>query len=371
MSYAFPVNEGQFIIERKDCDGKSLPAYVTQKNTPRLYEAIFNDPLTQYINNDPFVYDLSIQPNNLTYYRDPAKIEPSSIYGQIYQNNNGIKVLIQGEYDSVMSTLDVLKTYPPNKITQGVYFNILDGLPINSSSNDRKNVPKVAYTTAVNDQIIILENGKKYSGSGVLIIAVDESKPINKSNAKIILVNGNTTNMYEDFGGKIDKSVPVNIDTLFNNAIKETQEESMMLFQIVSRSNTTIEIESQESGTYYKLHVYLIRVKDINKLPQLYESNKLQVYNSNKDKAYKETNALRLFNYDDFVAKIQELGSSANIISKSSFRTTDNDFVNVRSRVIKSLTLLVNSPDKPLDKLFNQSISTSLVFSSQYNIIRV
>lgn len=375
MSYYFPTNEGQFIIERKKYEEcKQLPAYVTKNNTPMLYKAIFNDPVTSFINNDPFVYDLSVLPNDFTRYRDPGKIEPNKIYGQIYENNNGVKVLIQGEYDSVMSTLAVLKAYPPARIPQGVEYeyDLLDDSGITNTIRYDSSVPKVAYTVA-KDNIIILADKKKYSGSGVLIIAIDDVDPISKSKAKIILVNSNESDMYEEFGGKIDKTVEVNSETLFNNARKETQEESMMLFDVTTKSMYSVDIESQVTGTYYKIFVYLIKIKNLSTLPQLYEANKVQVYNVNKDKAFKETNSLRLFNYSDFINKMNDLGSSANIISKSSFKNTYNDFVNVRSRTIKTMYQLINSSDKILDKLFGQTSVPIVqpVFNDNYNIFNL
>src|SRR5437868_5346780 len=62
----------------------------------------------------PDVYEQFGLPVSLTPSIDPRYVTGPQKYEYRYTNDSGIDVVLRGTYNNVMSTVDVLKTYPPN-----------------------------------------------------------------------------------------------------------------------------------------------------------------------------------------------------------------------------------------------------------------
>jgi len=200
---------------------------------------------------------------------------------------------------------------------------------------------------------------KTFSGSGAVIMVIEPNQPLNK--AKFILFQ-DTKNEYQDLGGRIDKPAPnvsVDKDTIFKNAQKETKEESLELFSLTNPS-TFVDVESTKDNTFYRVYLYVFRMQGPNNPVTMYNHNrnKILMYPSNYDESYKETTALALFDYENFMNTINMLNPLTNI--NGSFQTTDGKTVNVKNRAIKAIQKLY-SENKFTDVINNNKIITPTI----------
>src|SRR5579872_4246826 len=275
--------------------GVIVPQIITQDLFPNIYsldvpEAIYDD-MYELV---PDVYQFGL-PNVITQSIDPAFITGPQKYEYKYTNTNGIDVVLRGTYNDIMSTIDVLNTYPPTKKDctkddKKKYFDLYG--PGAYKPSNVSTVPTVG--TSNNGKYIYLHmDGKTFSGSGSLILVMEHGKPLTLDNAKIILF-GDKTNTFQDLGGRIDKpNKSVDKDTLFNNTNKETKEESMNLFSLDNASPVFVDIQSNKDNTFYRVYLYIFYSSSIDKLSSFYDENKTQILTNfpyNFDESYKETN---------------------------------------------------------------------------------
>jgi len=291
-------------------------------------------------------------PSFLKPYVDPAGyITGPQKYEYRYQNQNGIDVVVRGTYDHIMSIIDVLNTYPPRVRDTGrnndgtQYLDIFD---LKSKGPSRpKSVPSVGITTK-GDFIYAKVDRKTFSGSGTLLIVLGKDKKID--NAKIILFRGRKDSReYAELGGRLDKLKSGEIadeNILFNNAKRESLEESMRLFNISKQSDSYVDIESM--GTYYRVYIYAFVFEDHTLLQQYYNNNKNVVYrehSSSFSDVNRETDNLELFDYNAFI------GTDSN-----NKRTDVGGNVKVKDRTIKVLAAVSKSE---MTNIINSNLSVA------------
>lgn len=353
--------------------GVIIPQIITQDLFPNIYsldvpEAIYDD-MYELI---PSVYQFGL-PNVLTQSIDPAFITGPQKYEYKYTNTNGVEVVLRGTYNDVKSAIDVLNTYPPakkdcTKDDKKKYFDLYG-----PGSYKPTNVPTVPTVGASNNgkYIYLHMDGKTFSGSGSLILVIEQGSPVNLDNAKIVLF-GDKNNLFQDLGGRIDKTnSAVDKNTLFNNANKETKEESMNLFSLASESPVFIDVESNKDNTFYRVYLYICYFTGINQLSNLYDENKTQIltnYSYNFDESYKETNKLALFHYKDFITQLTSYNPTSYSTSIGSFRTINGDNVNIRGRTMKVISKF-KSEGKFDDVVNNNKVSNANLVKRSKSII--
>jgi hypothetical protein len=333
-----------------------LPRIITQDLYPNIYRVTSNGPLPiidESLDTYPYPYAHNPMPSSLTYGIDPKYVLPPQKYEYRYVNKNGIDIVIRGAYDDVMSTVDVLNAYPPlkrdptsvhNNLPQ-TYYDIVTGKPLNANGKYQPKVPSVGISDRGDHIFVSMDNNKSYSGSGALIMVVTNGKPLTES--KFVLFRDVNTHLYQELGGRIDKPSGANVDTeiLFTNAKRESEEESMILFKLNTKSPIFVDIESQENNTYYRIFLYVITMNNPAQLSLMYEENKAQVltnYSANFNEAYRESDKLDLFDYQTFINKLKTYGTSGQNVSSGIFMTTSGTNVNVRGRTIKAIYKFLN-----------------------------
>jgi hypothetical protein len=318
----------------------TVPSIITQDIFPAIHS--INVP-GQMINNSydtfPFPYKYNDMPNTLTQGIDPQYQSIPQRYEYRYTNPNNIDVIIRGTYDDVMSVIDVLKVYPPKKTDcdgRNKRFDIFSNIPSRSST-----VPDFALQYS-GKYLLIRIADKIYSGTGSLIMVVQKGKPL--TDAGFVLFKDVKSNQYQDLGGKIDKpSKPIeNIDKtiLFENAAKETIEESMKLFVLNTVSDVWTDIEAEDTNTFYRIYLYVFEMDDPSNLATYYDQNKMNIlatYPANYDESYRETDKLDLFDYQSFIKKLQNYGMGVTNISVGTFQTVAGRQVSVRGRTMKGI----------------------------------
>jgi hypothetical protein len=285
----------------------TLPAVIEYDLFP---EVVYGDMVPDIYAD--FGYPYTGVPSFLKPYVDPAGyISGPQKYEYRYQNQNGIDVVVRGTYDHIMSIIDVLNTYPPRIRDTGrdtgrdkdetQYLDILD---LKSKGPSRpKSVPSVGIITK-GDFIHAKVGGITFSGSGTLLIVLGGDKNI--SNAKIILFRSKKDpKEYAELGGRLDKlksGENADENILFNNAKRESLEESMRLFNISKQSDSYVDIESM--GTYYRVYIYAFVSEDHTSLQKYYNYNKNVVYREHSPSfsdVNRETDDLQLFDYNAFI----------------------------------------------------------------------
>lgn len=330
----------------------TLQKLLTQDQYPNLFS---NN--SQYIDTYSYPYLQNYSDPYYVNYSEPQKHEYR------YVNSNGVDVIIRGTYNDVMSTVDVLNTYPPkkecNKEKEREYFAI-GKKP--SFALQSKNVPDVGIQSQPNGKHLLISfNNKVYSGSGALIIV--KSNKSNKSTfdlseANFLLFRDSKTNQYEELGGKIDNPLntnntksPIDKTILFNNAAKEANEESMTLITLTNESKYFVDIESQDNNTYYRAYLYVITVDDPKNINIMFEQNKLGIYKYSDyfDESYREMNSVDLFDCKTFIKKLQDYHASTQNVSNGVFQTINGTNVNVRNRTIKVIAKMID--EKIIDNI--------------------
>lgn len=356
-----------------------VPQIITQDLFPNVFS--LDTPPVIFDNSYdliPNLYSFGV-PSIITNSVDPAFVTGPQKYEYKYTNANGIDVVLRGTYNDVMSTLDVLNTYAPIKKpctstdpNKKVYFPLYG-----PGSNKPLNVSTVPVVGAINtgNYVYLKMDGKTYSGSGSLIMVVEQGKPI--TDAKIVLFR-DAKGIFQDLGGKIDKPAPnvaIDKDTIFKNAKKETEEESMKLFSLTNPSTTFVDVESTIDNTFYRVYLYVFVMNNINQLSNMYEDNKLQILTNfphNFNDSYKETNMLALFDYNTFMKKLATYNPMMYSTSSGVFQTTTGQQVTVKDRTMKVISKL-QSENKFADVINNIKLTKASIApaagASLFNII--
>lgn len=346
----------------------TIPAIITEDLFPAIYAADVPDIYYDGSFGYPEYTYVGV-PSFLKPYVDPGYVTGPQKYEYRYQNQNGIDVVIRGPYEHIMPVVDVLNTYPPSVQSTSEPSNnkkkLFDIFDLSQNSAKPANVPAIGV---INDDnhIKVIINNKKYSGSGTLFIVFDNKSPLSIENAKIVLFNNPKKGRYEELGGKIDRldkgKVP-DENILFNNAKKESLEESMLLFNIANKTDNFIDIES--NGEYYRVYVYLFRLDNLRVIERYYAENKQYVYNSPiKNDSYRETNDLKLFSYGDLIATIE---------SSNTFRIFgDGSYVKINPRTLNVLKQLKDTINNMINNGKESSVGLQIKNSSEpYNTITI
>jgi hypothetical protein len=236
---------------------------------------------------------------------------------------NGISVLIRGSLDDVTAVVNALEANPP--IKQGL---TTTGIGCSTSAEQVGSHANVTFSPS----------GTKYSGSGSLIIVK------NRQDGKqyFVLFKNKNTGKFNELGGRIDyapnTSVPVNI--LFTNSIKESLEESALLFNLNTQSNDYVDIFSSENNTYYRVYLYVFSLDNADNLIKWYTTNKAYIDANAYGDAYKETNELQLFETNSFIA---DLNSIPAIATDGKFIAKNNTANLVGVRTVKTIRAFNNS----------------------------
>lgn len=319
----------------------TAPALFLINNTQDPINDIYFDPNAAIDINE--TNGINVLASNLGTYTDPM-VNPAlknPVYSQEYTNANGIKVNVQGSYNDVRSVVAVLNAYPPKKIdTQdtGMLVDLAD-TPI-SPNSPASNIPKMSkYITGDGKDMIIGFDNKHYSGSGILVLVLNDNVPAISNildNAKFMLFKSTATNNYEDLGGKIDSSFEQEPDAnniLIKNAIKETKEESLLLFNINNRSLKYVDIthlgnSNKRTNMTYRGYLYVIKY-NVKKLHD-YTKHNYQYINTSPNPMftdeYKETSTADFFDYYELVNGLKQ--------NKRYGQTITGNFVTISDRTI-------------------------------------
>lgn len=333
---------------------------ITQDLFPNIYALNTGDVIGDDIDSYPDVYTNYGLPSVLTPSIDPKYVTGPQKYEYRYTNTNGIDAIIRGTYLNVMSIVDVLNTYPPKKRECSDRKDEKKYVPLYGQSGAiPKNVPTIGIKKS-GKHIELIIGSTTYSGSGSLILIF----PTNQTHldyAKIVLFRGTgeTAGLYQETGGKIDSAKNKNVDqnTLFENAKKETEEESKKLFTLSKESSQIIDIVNSVSSTTYRVYVYAISLSDsdIKDLSTKYNKNGLEI-DSNVDlygDSYKETDNVALFSYKDFAETIKKNYNQGLDLKSGDFITDNRDKVKVAGRTINIVSQLTS---KLIPKITNATI---------------
>lgn len=343
-----------------------LPKLITPDQYPNCFLApvcktneLFDDDDSLIPSHIKFLRHYDPKDTGLAEYIDPSNPStPPKLYEHRYSNDQGVDIIIRGSYNDVTSAVNILNTYPPQKIKGFPEFDLLSGNLLDGSSDPGSGSGSGQGIGIQNKgkHLLVKINGKVYSGSGSLILVIQKNQPITLENVKIVLFRDVKTSQYLDLGGRIDNpalnksSLMPTIDNkiLFNNSKKETLEESMCLFNIDNSNSETenyLDIESQVNNVYYRIHLYIIQVDDVNLLSVLYNENKLKImekYSSvyKHNESYRETDDLKLFNFSTFINKLRSYGVETANISNGVFNSTNGSSHNVGGRAMEIISKL-------------------------------
>jgi len=318
-------------------------------------------------------YDKYGLPLDVRYELDPAYVEATNDIVYDYVSPNGkISVKIVGTIAHVMSIKRVLDTANPTlDIKPSEEF-----VPITdvSRTSSQISADKISYTSNGN-HLIVEMNGKKFSGSGIVIFIADKTNP-NEWNIALFRSQHNDT--YEECGGRIDKKTTITDppNFLFNNASKEFNEESALLFNTTTKSDWTVDILSTETQSTYRVFCYLIRIDHMKDLPQLFVNNLRIVYRNGNTfgEDYREMTDMKLFDKNILVATIKREEKILSNVSSYSMRSIDGKISKIRGRTINILLAITRAGgfDTFLQRpVKDVTIQTSLVNSENLTTINI
>ena len=328
---------------------------ITQDLFPLMYAIDIQEPIIDRRLDIPGVYSYYGLPENVTREVDPRYVTGPQKYEYRYTNQNGIDVVIRGTYNHVMSVIDILNTYPP--VIDDNRSNKLFPLSGPQSKQTIGSAPSVGIQNNGSKHIFVKINDKVFSGSGSLIMVVEDGQPI--SSAKFVLFRNTKTKYFEELGGKIDKPSDKTIDSsiLFKNCKKESDEESMKLFILNNESPVFIDIESTLDNTFYRVYVYLFKINNINQLSSYYNHNRNIVLRSSQyTDSDRETDILNLFDYQTFVSKLNNYSGSRYDSNIGIFKSTNGNQVEVDGRTVKVIAHLTDN-----------NILSSIITKNQFN----
>lgn len=379
-----------------------LPAMITVKNYPALF-ALNTDykvvPLVDiladatslkerleeqaHLRADTIIRRLENRESNLNRY--PVVVDPAT-HRQIIEHKykiNGVDVIIRGDEPSILSVINVLKTYPPSGptfVTQEKWHDLNK-----PGCVDDLTTPEIGMRSGKDDKHVslIYPNKDVYTGSGVIVFlnlkTADQIKAtgIDHNQIYIPLFRDVNTGKYASLGGRVDrpKDGP-NKNTLYINAIKETREESADLLHVSSRgdddddeSRLYVNIKTTDNNSKYRsylLHYHTSGRDELDKLEQIYRSNikyiqSNPVYNDD----YRETDDIRFFNLANLTLIINTL-KKRGTITDANILDINGRITNIRGRTMRVLaeafdkTILTKALSADNQKTLKQSATGNI-----------
>jgi hypothetical protein len=324
---------------------------------PSTSDVIIDDKLAALYPDVYLEYGL---PATLTPSIDPRYVTGPQKYEYKYSNSNGVEVTLRGTYNSVMSTVDVLKAYPPllkdfKKIEEGSgnccegreLFDVFgEGSLARKKSATESSVPGVGIETKGEYVAIKLPNGKIYTESGVLIFVVGNTSQSNPLDSAKLVLFKNTNEDYAEFGGKIKQKLLVpgketTEEILFTNAKNEIMEKSSNLLIVNNPSPIFIDIELTDN-TYYRVFVYVFAMNNASVLSEHYNYDRSTVLQNifGYQQFYPEGGKLKLFDYKQIINKLNMFASTPVIYNRTSFVDNEGNSKWVSGRTLKLITQL-------------------------------
>jgi len=346
------------------------------------------------LNHDAVIRQLDARESNLNQF--PYETSPA-IYRQIVNKTfeiNGVKVTIRGDEPSIRSVISVLSTYPPKGPTyitddgKETYVNI--GSNFCPDDIDPIQVPNVGMEriTPTDPHIVaIIPNGKKYSGSGTILLITDQTTTSSSLNDIYIpFFRDVKTNTWSCLGGRIDmpngsaeKDLTLNI--LYNNAIRESREESADLIQLKSDNQTNdndrqmIDIKSDTDSHMYRAYIHYLHVPiNPNQFTNYFAQNVGRIIrDANFGPEYRETNDVTLIQLNTLINRTEEITTTTDISNIEYAYYTKNDGIpiRIRGRTIRVLDKLfqMNGTVRPvLEKALVQANRKNAVYSVNANM---
>lgn len=279
--------------------------------------------------------------------KDYGTMKEKDVFKYDYRNSNNVGVTIMGSFEDVVSVKAVLEKYNPPKL------DVENAKKILNESYTVKFFNKTSSVSFDQNQIgvsydknhaIIEKDGLLFSGSGSLII-FDYERPL------VALFRSVETKQYDDLGGKIDRNInfkqDIN-DVLFENAKKETNEESAELILLENKSKY-VDINSDKSNSIYRSYIYKVKTETSTTELKIEFQKKLQNIYSNLDKTpdYKETDDLEFFDLQYLKDYVKDFDPN---ISHGVVQTITGRLVRIRGRVLRVIKSMIRNNVEPETK---------------------
>lgn len=312
---------------------------------------------------DAVIRQLEARSSNLNQF--PYATRPVS-YRQIVNRTydiNGVKITLRGDEPSIRAALNVLRTYPPKGpvyLTDDGKENFLD--LSNFICPDSTSVPPVGYEkNRPNDSIItiIMPDKQKFNGSGSLLLVTDRDlvAPIDYTKIFIPLFRDVESGNYASLGGRIDEpdgssDKELSLNILYNNARRESREESADLIQISSDNQLNdstrqfIDIDSLEPSILYRSYIRYVKISatlSLDKFKTMYVQNSSKVRrDANFGPAYLETDNLELLSVASLMTRTLEIMRTTDVskLDYEYYMTNTSMPIKVRGRTIRVLAKL-------------------------------
>lgn len=348
---------------------------------------------------DAIIRDLESRASNIDQF--PYATRPVG-YRQIINKNfdiNGVNITLRGDEPSIRAAINVLRTYPPKGpvyLTDDGKENFIDLSSLICSTSDSKSVPPVGMIKkSPNDShiTVIMNDKQKFSGSGSLLLLANQdlAKPFDYTKIFIPLFRDVNTGYYASLGGRIDepdgsneKDLTLNI--LYNNARRESREESAGLIQIDSDKQTDdlkrqyIDIDSPKTldsqHNKYRSYIYYVRIPNAIRwgdFKKMYVQNASKIRrDSNFDSSYHETNDVEFISLARLIIRTSEIIGNSNVVDFATYMTESGIPIRVRDRTVKILAKLfegIPGARPKLEMILNSRINSNHTIESGINVI--
>jgi len=181
---------------------------------------------------------------------------------------------------------------------------------------------------------------KEYSGSGTTIFLKKDDKYY------LVLIKELKTDLWEAFGGKIDEDEDRNKLGEFENAIKETKEESCGVFYLdLSDENKIISTDVKTpTEQYYKNYIIVIKYNNLEQIKENFIENMiLLVLEDSEDNSFYETSDINFVDYKNLQKMIKNYKNTCLSL---------NGNIKIGKRTIEVLRK-INEEQIKLDKVIN------------------
>lgn len=281
---------------------------------------VFQPP--PYFNLDPF------NNNELVFDIDGSNITNTNIYTGTYTDHTGrILKLESTDYSIVYDAMELFKNNQI-QLTQG----------LTPQTHITYNAPNPTYTlpparlTVMDEHVLLHINNKSYSGSGSVIIVIDDN------NESYIVLFKSKTGFYQETGGRLDRQlIERHINTsyvgLYENAKKKTYNESARLFELKTTSLIESDIITEHNNTLYKVYVYKCRVGNISDLKNIFNRNMKELANS----SFYDTDSVDISFVNINTMKDKCSALPQNITYNIQVSDYENNIITCRNRTINVL----------------------------------